>query len=461
VEGIESQNRLSASGPWMLLPTADGLCAINGDGSGLTHLVSTTPDQHTPLPFSVSPDGSSLAYVLAPWDDSLDAAAYQLNLVTLPDLSTRRLTQLVGEDQLEAIATEFPEESSDVFMGSSLYQRLQISAALVKAGSIAWSPDGSRIAFVAALDGVSADVYVYHVDRDVITRLTSGATQAADLHWSPDSQFVSHQAISDINIGRSGGDIIRGLWVARADGSGNRLALQGPAYFLRWLDDDYFLGYFSEMGCGNYDLSLVRASTGERQLIWNGQFDAADADPVSQTVMIAFTNVDERLTLWDRCPLPTEEGLFAVHPPFTTTQRVDPLPGLRWVDQLEWRESSDSFIIHTSGSTLEVSLEGEVADQEHDGPLSFQVSPSRSWSLVWGGYYEVVVGSQGEVIPMHHIECNHFWHPSADTLFYYYSHEGETALYGASAPDFTPVQLTRGITLSCSEPPQWVQPVHD
>jgi hypothetical protein len=444
----------------MLLPTADGLWAVNGDGTGLTQLVSIGPDQYTPLPFCVSPDGSLLAYVLAPWDVSLDPAAYQLNLLTLPDLTRRALTQLLAQDQLEAIATQFPEVSDDVFEGSSLYRRLQISAALVKAGSIAWSPDGSRIAFVAALDGVSADAYVYDVDHDVITRLTTGLTQAADLHWSPDGRFVIHQAISDINIGRSGGDIIRGLWIARADGSGNRLALQGPAYFLRWLDDDYFLGYFFEMGCGNYDLSLVRASTGERQLIWNGQFDAADADPISQTVMIALTNLDERGT-WDRCPLPTEEGLFTVRPPFTTTHRVASLPAQDWVYELEWHGSSHSFILHTSGSTLEVSLEGEVADQENDAPLSFQESPSGQWSLVWGGYYEVVVGAQDEVIPMYHIECNHFWHPSADTVFYYYSHEGETALYSASAPDFRPVQLTRGITLSCSEPPQWVELVHN
>lgn len=79
------------------------------------------------------------------------------------------------------------------------------------------SPDGKRIAFDESVGGSQADVWIYDIDRDVRTRLTTDS--AADRHpvWSPDGSrvvFWSTRAASGAPGGRPalpGGPAARGL----------------------------------------------------------------------------------------------------------------------------------------------------------------------------------------------------------------------------------------------------------
>jgi len=408
-----------------------------------------------------------VAFVLAPSFDSVNSDDYTLNLVTFPDATTSTLTTLFSSQQISAIATEFPEEGPDLFEGSSLYQRLQVLAATVGPGGIAWEDDGKRLAFVAALDGVTADVYTIDPRDRSIRRLTTGLTQAAHLSWSPSGRYIINQGISDINIGRSGTDNVSGLWISTTDRISNRLAMPGPAYFLRWLDKDSFLAYYSEMGCGDYDLTLVDASTGERRLLWKGQFDAADADPVSRTVLVALTNADERLKDWDRCPLPPVEGLFIIRPPSSTPSQVDSPPGHDWIYELKWHPSSGTFVVGPSRPLFEVSPMGTVTDPSQRTPLPFQLSPSReySWASDPFGHSPFgrglsILAKDGSRIPVYDdYVCNMVWQPQSDTLFFY-SDDASPVLFAASPPDFAPIRIVAGLPLSCSDPPQWIESTH-
>jgi Tol biopolymer transport system component len=71
-----------------------------------------------------------------------------------------------------------------------------------------WSPDGTRIAFVAALpaqqqQGLSA-IYVMHADGTNVVRLTTGYSHVANPSWSPDGRqlafIVEDQVQSDIVV---------------------------------------------------------------------------------------------------------------------------------------------------------------------------------------------------------------------------------------------------------------------
>ena len=83
-----------------------------------------------------------------------------------------------------------------------------------------WSPDGRRIAFVSDRDGDGdgdGDVHVMRADGTGVRRLTRDAgAPAADLApaWSPDGSRIAFVSTS------SGG---MEIWVLRADGSGRRL----------------------------------------------------------------------------------------------------------------------------------------------------------------------------------------------------------------------------------------------
>jgi flagellar basal body-associated protein FliL len=64
--------------------------------------------------------------------------------------------------------------------------------------NLAWSPDATRLAFVAARDGDSADVYLFNRSDGSVTRLTDEAGHAAALHWSPDGQFLQYLSIDTL-----------------------------------------------------------------------------------------------------------------------------------------------------------------------------------------------------------------------------------------------------------------------
>jgi serine/threonine-protein kinase len=79
------------------------------------------------------------------------------------------------------------------------------------------SPDGSRIAMEIA-EGANRDIWVYHPQRNVITRLTFGGLNAAPI-WRPDGQHVVFAKLG------------QGIFQARADGAGPPQELIGSQTF--------------------------------------------------------------------------------------------------------------------------------------------------------------------------------------------------------------------------------------
>jgi hypothetical protein len=182
------------------------------------------------------------------------------------------LTTVFAQNQIDFIAAEFVDPCVDVFRveDCASYQRAQVRAAVQMSGSISWSPDGQLLAFVASIDGPSSDVYVRQMETGEVRRVSSGPTQAGHLLWSPDGSYVVHSAIGDINVGRSGSDIISGLWASPLSGDRPRLLVDGSAFPLGWLSPRYLLAYMNEWWCGPYDLLLGDVVTGGYALIWPG-----------------------------------------------------------------------------------------------------------------------------------------------------------------------------------------------
>lgn len=90
----------------------------------------------------------------------------------------------------------------------------------------AWSPDGSRIAFVACTECTTPDIYVMNADGTGVTRLTDDAALDDAPAWSPDgTQIVYH---SDQQAGAERQED-RDVYVVNADGTGKRRLTEGPA----------------------------------------------------------------------------------------------------------------------------------------------------------------------------------------------------------------------------------------
>lgn len=101
------------------------------------------------------------------------------------------------------------------------------------AGGPAWSPDGKWIAFpatrpVRAYDFPQSGIWLVRPDGSGLTPLrTSGLWMPGELAWSPDGTQIAFTAKSDIRL-MSGNPValydMRDIWIINADGSGLRRA---------------------------------------------------------------------------------------------------------------------------------------------------------------------------------------------------------------------------------------------
>jgi Tol biopolymer transport system component len=83
-----------------------------------------------------------------------------------------------------------------------------------------WSPGGSLLAFVGALNGASFDVYTYDFLGGAITRLSDQPSNAYSLNWSPDGRYLVYEGF---NFSGMSGPNIAGIWAVKADGTGKLL----------------------------------------------------------------------------------------------------------------------------------------------------------------------------------------------------------------------------------------------
>jgi Tol biopolymer transport system component len=59
----------------------------------------------------------------------------------------------------------------------------------------------AHLAFVAARDGDSADVYLFNRIGDSVIRLTDEAGHATTLNWSPDGRYLQYLSIHTFGTG--------------------------------------------------------------------------------------------------------------------------------------------------------------------------------------------------------------------------------------------------------------------
>ena len=116
-----------------------------------------------------------------------------LTLLHLPDGQLQPIGPLFSPEMQQAIAAA----------GFDRNDAIEAGIAIVENGdTLKWSPDGRYLAFIAAIDGPSSDVYSYDLQTGQINRLTDGPNQAANLSWSPDSKWIVHEEVEEFRHGR-------------------------------------------------------------------------------------------------------------------------------------------------------------------------------------------------------------------------------------------------------------------
>jgi dipeptidyl aminopeptidase/acylaminoacyl peptidase len=329
--------------------------------------------------------------------------------------------------------------------------------------SAAWSSDGRYLAFNGAMDGPSADVYVYALEDGSITRLTTGPTQSVDPVWSPDNRYIVHGAADQREMG---GWDMTGVWTVRpADGMTRLLFssdVAGSERVIGWVSDTTYLGESCEIlpyPCGN--LRTVNVETGQITSILSATYDYAAFDPVTQTILISVPRLSEITS--DLAP-----GFYLLA---AGGGEPTPLPGiaLEWSVPIFWSEESGQFLLNMPQGLIAVSPAGDVtpiAPPATDAACSgTSCAAVREDGSLW-------VGTMGQELTRLWIGSVHgpTWSPDGQHLFFADAGPFNTAtaryvstLYVTQAPDFRPILTVATITIvgygdGAFDPLTWVWP---
>jgi len=362
---------LSEMGPWLVglsspsqpeeAQNEEAYIAINLDGSGRTELnlpwgwntrLGTVPSERGCFVFRTG-EGS----------EDYQLVKLALTIFCLPSPEPIRSIQLfsdnligmmeqMGEEEFEAQSSEFGD----------LYRSIKRSWDWNGRHQPLWSPDGRFLAFSAARDGLSSDVYVYDAQEDEIRRLTDEPEQVMLLDWSPDGRWIIYsQAIYFIpNTFSSSGYSAMSVWAVSIDGEGPKELYKNPEspwyeeQILGWVSSTTFIAGRTQedyQGIHPHNLRKVNITNGSVSTIYKGNYKAIATDPIGGTLFFVpgsrrdFPLIEDSLV----------DGLYRVPPGATAPELIPLNTSPPTVDGICWQPQTGNFYL----SLLEFS-EGET-----------------------------------------------------------------------------------------------------
>lgn len=422
--------------------------ALNADGSGATLLWSLVDEQASDS-YALWPAPSGGHIALVQYSQSLPRTAPVLRVLEIPTGKELAVVNLLpGQANDDSLEGEARSAADQVWAAVGVWNRP------------AWSPDGRWLAFNAAIDGPSADVYVYDTSTNTIERLTDGPDQSVDLAWSPDSAYIVHGVADSLYYGYSGlGYGMVSAWAAPPDPDKPVLrlydhAFHGYEYILGWLGDRRYLGDSLDgdaLGnCGYSGLRTIDIPDGPGPNLLAGSYSlrAFDAE-TGLMVLVLWPSLAE----FD-CPTSLDSGVYRFDIDSRKAVRVpdvDPEPIL----SVTWSPQAGVFFLGGGDELLAIDPAGRVARYPTIENL-FDTAPvvapgGDQWVLANSFDGTMAIGTRaGALIP---IEADQpqdaFWSLDAAWLFFF---GGELNLSAAPAPGFESVVVLRDGLLSAGAP---------
>ncbi len=283
---------------YTLAVTGSGIWMVNEQTQNVTQISHAQLDAPWDLKAGMSPDKKFFAFITGVGGASVNPMLLVLDMDNQTSILQLELTGPIIQPGMEGTHGDPAFEA----IGAIQYDN-----------SLAWSPDGTRLAFIAARDGDSADVYLFNRSDQSITRLTDEDGHAADLHWSPDGQLLQYVSVN--TFGTGAGSNMESLWSYDFK-SNTPLLLQelesSGENFLTWTDNSHFLISSWSGLCESYHLRLVNADRLLNQTIVEGSFTGSAYDPEQKTGFFSVTEFNTEFN-YDNCPYgdePMDAGVY-------------------------------------------------------------------------------------------------------------------------------------------------------
>ena len=342
--------------PWLIISAQDGLWAANVDGSNLASLLEKSYER-IDLHQAISPAAHQIAVLTGDQDDSRSLA---LQIIFLPDGGLYKVTDLISQDtQLDANAIQ----------------------AVLKGPSYAWSPDGNQLAFVGALDGPNADVYVYDMVSRKIQKVSQDDGQDFSPAWSPDGTSILYFETDSFGPGAE--VPVKGIWLAAADGSGSELLESSESageQMLGWRDAETAVLVSRKPDSAVARLRMYNIHSHEQTVLQEGGvFGAAVATGIKQ---------DSGAILYSK-----SDGLYLLRPGSTEPEKLSGQKVLRsdYSPSIRWQSDGRIFIVQFKGGNLSTfttftgndSYVGSDPQEAPFNPSNGTLDVS-SFGLIWG-----------------------------------------------------------------------------
>ena len=441
--------------PQLIAPGANGLQLFSADGKPLRIFDQAQLTLGRNLSDGIAPTGGNVAFIsgdnpMTP--DREGSGPLLLNLLDTHTGKQKSITPLFSPEIAQALqeANSTGERNDAVEAGIAIAEN---------SNTLAWSPDGRYLAFIAAIDGPSSDVYSYDRESGQSNRLTDGPNQAARLFWSPDSKWIIHEEVE--NFGTGAGWNVKAVWAAAPDGSGNRKLYDtessGDEVFVDWVSPNEYLWVapntflvYSWTPIGLQNIRLVDLDTGKAQRIGPDYAVQAFAfDPVSHAQLMV---VDDYTAQQNNLP----GGLYLTVP---TKQPQHIAPG-NWYD-VRWLPHAQMFFAKGEKGVISAALDGKT--QEYSGENALPIdAPDGAWLLAWGdGNVTSPIGlrlytTDGELkrtITKDAVTLA-TWSPDSTGVFYV----SEGKLYYATIPNGEPQLIEENLPSTTLGSLGWVMP---
>jgi hypothetical protein len=264
----------------------------------------------TPFLAGLSPDAKYFVYFEGGWLENLYEHEYLR--ATTPNLILHVLDLHSGEIIFSAplLSPTFPQDLAQVaetikddwWFTSSNYTLEEVTAdteeyMLDHIRNIAWSPDGSLLAFADQSPGPTTDLYLFSLEDGSATRVTSDAGHIVQTVWAPDSSALA---------------VITNLYSRQAaELTTSFLSRQGTLldsfssqvyFFNRWHDAIHAIIYGGTDSGDYFDLKVFSTADGSTSLLWEGSYGDIAISPDLST-FLSSSHIPS-------APVPPHRGLY-------------------------------------------------------------------------------------------------------------------------------------------------------
>ncbi len=359
----------------------------------------------------VSPDGRWLAFLSGqlpeiPLDEAV-TSPLTLHVWDLGSGSEAHRLPLLRSDVHEDLRAQAPQvaeaSASDSDLASGAWDAAEsegfeffledvLWAFADAVGNFRWSPEGDRLAFIGAIDGPSADVYLLQVADGAVTRVSDEPTHAFRLAWSPDGRWILHEG-ARWSSRAAGSTVASSTDLSAADGSQQRHI--GPGSGIgswaedwpdAWLDDDGAIYHTESNGCGICQILHLDVGKGiTRTLASSIEGQSFAIHPEGGAIALSgrrFGPMDSSAST----PMETSVGIEVIDVSDATTGQIHDRP----CQVVGWAADDLPFLrlpSHTEDRCSPVAFDAEGVELDIDAPVGLTevgVSPGNAWRLLYG-----------------------------------------------------------------------------